>query len=389
MKPNGLKNIEDFMTDDLFVEWVLTPTEQNISFWAMYFADFPEQISLVEEAKEMVLQLNEIEQITAKKGDIEGNWKIIEQQTIKQELIEQPRLVPTIQKETSTRKIYNWRYISGIASLFFLAFLSYQFFQIGSTNEATISAAPTMEWHELKNTTAVATSLFLSDGSQVILEPFSSLKYPNLFLKKQREVVLKGEAFFDIARDTTQPFVVYANETITKVLGTSFTIKAFEGQKEVEVAVKTGKVAVYANVSSLPKKIIKEKEKFVIRTDEQILIPIPNKKLEVTPNQRVVFDKVKADMQKAVVKLPLPIKPVKQLPKFHFKEEPVAEVLKILGEAYELEMNYKQAKLDKCLITTTLEDVSLFAKLDIICQAMGLTYKEKAAAIYIYGGDCD
>ena len=71
---------------------------------------------------------------------------------------------------------------------------------------------------------------------------------------------MKGKAFFDIARDTSQPFVVYANETITKVLGTSFTIKAFEGEKDVEVSVKTGKVAVYANVSSLPKKIIKEKD---------------------------------------------------------------------------------------------------------------------------------
>ena len=389
MKPNGLKNIEDFIADDLFVEWVLTPDEQNISFWAMYLADFPEHISLVEEAKKVVLQLNEIEQITAIKGNTVENWKIIEQQTIKQDSIQQSPIAPSTTKESTVRNIYSWRYISAIASVLFLSLLTYQFFQVGSTNEETLSAVPSMEWQELKNTTAVATTLFLSDGSKVILEPFSSLKYPNLFLKKQREVVLKGEAFFDIARDTTQPFVVYANETITKVLGTSFTIKAFEGQKEVEVAVKTGKVAVYANVSSLPKKIIKEKEKFVIRTDEQILIPIPNKKLEVTPNQRVVFDKLKADMHKAVVKLPLPIRPVKQLPKFHFKEEPVSEVLKILGEAYELEMNYEQANLDKCLITTTLEDVSLFAKLDIICQAMGLTYKEQAASIYIYGGDCD
>ncbi len=380
MKPNGLENIEDFVISDVFIEWVLHPNEENITFWAAYLADFPEQIPLVEEAKALVLQLNQVEKISAPKGDFNRNWQVIQQQTkapLKQHF---PKI--------KVRKINWWSYAASIASVVFLTFLGYQFFESNNTSKEVVNETPSLVWQELKNTTAVATTLFLSDGSKVILEPFSSLKYPNLFLKKQREVVLKGEAFFDIARDTTQPFVVYANETITKVLGTSFTIKAFEGEKDVEVAVKTGRVAVYANVSSLPKKIIKEKEKFVIRTDEQILIPIPNKKLEVTPNQRVVFNKVKADMQRAVVKLPLPIKPVKQLPKFRFNDEPISEVLKTLGEAYELELVYDESTLNKCLITTTLEDVSLFAKLDIICQAMGMTYKEKDAVIYLYGGDC-
>ena len=380
MKPNGLEHIEDFISDDLFIDWVLNPTEENITFWAIYLADFPEKIPLVEEAKVLVSQLNQVENISASREDIKDNWKVIEQQT-KTSL---PKPKGKVRK--INRRSYS--YIAAIASVLLMSFLSYQFYQPTQATNKALSEKPEIIWQELKNTTAVATTLFLSDGSKVIIEPFSSLKYPNLFLKKQREVVLKGEAFFDIARDTTQPFVVYANETITKVLGTSFTIKAFEGEKDVEVSVKTGKVAVYANVSSLPKKIIKEKEKFVIRTDEQILIPIPNKKLEVTPNQRVVFNKVKAEMQRAVAKLPLPIKPVKQLPKFRFAEEPISEVLKTLGEAYELELVYDESILSKCLITTALEDVSLFAKLDIICQAMGMTYKEKDAVIYIYGGDC-
>ena len=353
---------------------------KNITFWATYLADFPEKMQLIEEAKALVLEIYEVESITAPKGDIEENWIVIQQQI-------------TQEKSKNIAKIRTlswWKYAAAIASLFLIGLFSLHFSQnsTSATNQLSEVTVPKCEWKELKNTTAVATTIVLSDGSKVVLEPFSSLKYPNCFLKNQREVVLKGEAFFDIARDTTKPFVVYANETITKVLGTSFTIKAFEGEKEVEVAVKTGKVAVYAQVNSLPKKIIGESEKFVIRTDEQILIPIPNKKLEVTPNQTVVFNKVKADMQKMVSKLPMPVKAVKQMVQFQFKKEPLPIVFEALGNVYGLEIKFDK-NLNNCLITTNLEEVSIFDKLDIICQAMDLKYEQQEAIIFVSGAGCE
>jgi len=377
MKPYDKYSFEDFISDDTFVDWVLSPTNQQTAFWQQFLQAHPNKASLIEEAKDLILQLHEVETLTIPQEHFQKNWTQISNQTINKEA-----KITTIKVSKKPR----WSYMIAASFALLLSALGVLFFQSTPTNaEQQLTTKPTMEWKELKNTTAIKQTIHLADGSVVILEPFSSLKYPSQFTKKQREVVLKGEAFFDIARDTTQPFVVYANETITKVLGTSFTIKAFEGEQEVEVAVKTGKVAVYANVNSLPKKIIKEKEKFVIRTDENLIIPIPNKKLEVTPNQRVVFNKVKADMQKSVAKLPLPIKPVKQLLKFRFYNEPVSEVLKALADVYELEINFDEKDLSNCLITTTLEEVSIFEKLNIICQAMNLTYQEQEAVIYIYG----
>lgn len=378
MRPNGLKNIEDFIVNDLFVEWVLTPNEENITFWASYLADFPDKMELVETAKILVLQLNEVESIVAPEGDFNYNWKIIQQKTVNQ--------VP--KKIAKIKKLNWWKYAAAIAALIVTTTIAFQFSPSNHSQTEQIAATPSLKWLELKNTTAVATTIHLSDGSKVILEPFSSLKYPNLFLKNQREVVLKGEAFFDIARDTTKPFVVYANETITKVLGTSFTIKAFEGEKEVEVAVKTGKVAVYAQVNSLPKKIIGKSEKFVMRTDEPVLIPIPNKKLEITPNQTVVFNKVKADMQKMVSALPLPVKPIQQLKQLKFIEEPLSIVLEALEKAYGLEINFDE-NIANCLINTKMEDVSIFDKLDIICHAMDLSYEKRAGSIYVSGAGCE
>jgi len=388
MKPYEQYSTIDFITDDFFIDWVLQPTPEHNQFWEVFLKNFPDKLSSIKEAKLIILNLQKAETLSDTQEHFQNNWNNIVQQTI---VKEKAKPIEKKIKPLTIKRAINWKqYAVAAAFLGLFSIIAIAFFQNNPVEQQKISATvPTMEWIEVKNTTVIEQVIQLVDGSTITLEPFSTLKYPTQFLKKQREVVLKGEAFFDIARDTTKPFVVYANETITKVLGTSFTIKAFEGEKEVEVAVKTGKVAVYANVNSLPKKIIEKKEKFVIRTDEQIFIPIPNKKLEVTPNQRVVFNKVRSDMTKAVAKLPLPVKPVKQLPKFRFVEEPLSEVFQALAAAYELDLHFDETHLDKCLITTNLEDVSIFSKLDIICQAMGLTYQEQNAVIHIYGGDCE
>ena len=96
------------------------------------------------------------------------------------------------------------------------------------------------------NSGSTAQKVTLQDGSTVILEPGGELRYNETFLNA-REVYLSGDAFFEVTKDASRPFLVYANEITTKVLGTSFRIKANQGEKEIVVAVKTGKVSVMAN----------------------------------------------------------------------------------------------------------------------------------------------
>ncbi|MEX2573257.1 MAG: FecR domain-containing protein [Balneolaceae bacterium] len=87
-------------------------------------------------------------------------------------------------------------------------------------------------------------SLQFSDGTRITVNGGSTLHYPDSFADDVREVYLEGEAFFDIKRDESRPFVVHAGNTTTKVLGTSFNIRAFKDQGEFHIAVKGGKVAV-------------------------------------------------------------------------------------------------------------------------------------------------
>ena len=134
---------------------------------------------------------------------------------------------------------YNFSYWGRIAALLIIigaAALAYFRFQE--------SAAPSL----LEKATAAneKTMLQLADGSQVWLNANSRLKYPKVFEGKVREVILEGEAFFDIAKDPEHPFIIRAQETITKVLGTSFNVRAVAGEKEVSVVVTEGKVAFAA-----------------------------------------------------------------------------------------------------------------------------------------------
>lgn len=84
----------------------------------------------------------------------------------------------------------------------------------------------------------------LDDGTKVILNSGSKISYTDHFAANKREVTLRGEAFFEVARDTTKPFVVVTLDVVTTVLGTSFNVRAYPDEKETKVAVASGKVKV-------------------------------------------------------------------------------------------------------------------------------------------------
>lgn len=84
------------------------------------------------------------------------------------------------------------------------------------------------------------TTIDLPDGTKVWLNQKSSLQYEKQFDK--RIVYLEGEAFFDVAKMNGKPFEIYAGKSKTRVLGTSFNVRAYPDENKVEIAVETGKV---------------------------------------------------------------------------------------------------------------------------------------------------
>ncbi len=91
--------------------------------------------------------------------------------------------------------------------------------------------------------------LLLSDGTQVRLNAGSSLFYPQRFsrLFSRRDVYLDGEAHFDVAKNSSQPFIVHVGNLKVKVLGTHFNVKAYPAEELVTTTLEQGRVKVYGD----------------------------------------------------------------------------------------------------------------------------------------------
>jgi transmembrane sensor len=107
----------------------------------------------------------------------------------------------------------------------------------------------------------------LKDGSTVLLNEGSRLEYPDNFVAGTREVILSGEAYFDIRHDALKPFIVHTGTVSTTVLGTAFNIRAYPDQKEITVTVTRGKVKVSDNRKTIG----------VITPNESIAVNLENK----------------------------------------------------------------------------------------------------------------
>lgn len=96
-------------------------------------------------------------------------------------------------------------------------------------------------WVEIKAPAWTRAQFSLPDGTTGWLNSSSSIRYNGIFTD-DRLINLTGEAYFDVARDEKNPFVVNAGDVMVKVLGTRFNIAAYENEKNVEVVLEEGKL---------------------------------------------------------------------------------------------------------------------------------------------------
>ncbi|HEY4206426.1 MAG TPA: FecR domain-containing protein [Puia sp.] len=103
----------------------------------------------------------------------------------------------------------------------------------------------------------------LPDGTQVWLNSDSKLSYLGDFTKV-REVSLSGEAFFDVAKDESRPFIIHTDKINVRVLGTAFNVKSYPADEAVEATLIRGKIEVTFNDRPTEKIILKPNERLVV-----------------------------------------------------------------------------------------------------------------------------
>lgn len=163
----------------------------------------------------------------------------------------------------------------------------------------------------------------LPDGSTVTLNAGSTLDYPEKFTGDERLVKLTGEAFFEITPDKTKPFKISANEVVVEVVGTSFTVNA-SPDGNVEVIVKTGKVAVYRSDNPSEKKVLEPGDKAEFSSE--------NKTISESKNDDENFMAWKTGT-------------------ISFKDEPLSNVVKTLNKYYDADIVITDDKISGLKLT--------------------------------------
>lgn len=346
---------EDFFWDESFRKWVLNPTEEDESRWAAWLEHHPEKTALVLRAQNLV---------RAVRPKVDPLPAYERQEAIRSILSSARQPVARHRPNGETGRTIWWV----AASVVFLTGIGllYKTSDNDQTNY-TVAAnyIPASSASELFNNTGEPQTFQLPDSSTIVLEPLGRISLSPDFNVSNRELTLTGKAFFDIKRNTSLPFLVYAGETITRVLGTQFTIDAKEEAPEIVVSVTSGTVSVFKAVDF-----------------DQDKAPDNESGVVLTPNQQVVFLKANAHVSRKLVEMPHLISVPGRSYTFEFDNTPLRDVFKVLSEAYGIDIVYSEPYQDRTL-TVSLEDEPLYEKLDIICRTMQLTYRTEDTRIYV------
>lgn len=151
--------------------------------------------------------------------------------------------------------------------------------------------------------------LTLADGTKVWLNASSRLSFPSSFTGNQRLVELEGEAYFEVTKDKSLPFIVRAKGTNIEVLGTAFNMMAYPDEANTKTTLVEGSVRVdYKNIS----KQLKPGLQAITNSSEPIRV-------------------VAADMKEALSW---------KEGYFYFKDEPLNSIMRKLQRWYNIEVIY-------------------------------------------------
>ena len=360
--------VDDFVTDDYFLQWVCQNDAEAEKFWNLFVSLHPEVKPKIDLARAIVLNLKSTGYTDITDNQIDGIWKDITK------AIDDSESLPG-------GKVRRFQIKYGIAaSLIAAAIFTGVFYLVkknAETAERNFSSYAQTDaegFVEEVNTSSNTARIHLSDGSVVSLEKNSRLIYKRDYKDSDsRHVYLTGGAFFEVAPNPGQPFFVHANEVITKVLGTCFTVKAYENEKDITVAVKSGKVSVFS-----PRKVSATPDKVHSEVDGVILLP----------NQQVVYQRAEESFDKTLVQSPVILTKPEETASFIFENTPIKDVFLALERAYGIEILFNEEAMKDCFITAPLGSEPVFEKLRIICRTIGASYEVIDTKIVINSTGC-
>lgn len=156
----------------------------------------------------------------------------------------------------------------------------------------------------------------LSDGTQVWMNAESKLEFPEKFNGHTREVILHGEAYFEVAKNAKQPFIVKTDYFHTKVLGTSFNIRAYS-ERDANVVLVEGSVAMTTKR--------KGQEPIILKPNQQATLQARQSALSIKEVDTYPYTQWRDGF-------------------FYFDDTPMIEIMQELGRWYNINIIFEEAK---------------------------------------------
>jgi transmembrane sensor len=219
----------------------------------------------------------------------------------------------------------------------------------------------------------------LEDGTIVILKPSATLRYPIHFSAEKREIYLTGEAFFKVSRNPGRPFLVYYNNIVTQVLGTSFIVKTNSETRKVEIVVLTGKVQVYENKKLLKVPNAFNKDGVIVTANQKALYDIDHRSFEATLADELIPIRNKKEDNKEDIK-------TNEL--VFSRATSLKEIFSLLEVMYGVDILVENENIYNCVFAGDLSQQSVYNKLKIICLTVDASYEINGTRILIRGKGC-
>jgi len=224
------------------------------------------------------------------------------------------------------------------------------------------------------------TNLVLPDGTKVWVNADTKLVYDKEFGNGTREVTLTGEAYCDVVKDHTRPFIIHTSAVQVRVLGTALNVRSYPTEKTTETTLIRGSVEVALNTNPDKKVILKPNEKVVIENAGALLpaqtadtASVRKPKLPMVINP-VHFDKKDQEIYETMW--------VKN--KLAFDETPFDKMIAELERWYNVQIIVKNKALGASTYTVTFENKSLDEVLEGLQFSAHFQYQAKDGIVTIW-----
>lgn len=198
---------------------------------------------------------------------------------------------------------------------------------------------------------------YLSDSTEVWLNAGSEFTYTSDYGTKNREVYLKGEAYFHVRKNRQLPFIVKTDAASVRVYGTKFSIRNYADMETVKIALQEGKIAL---------KFESENSQLFIKPEEEIVF----RKGRAGYSKKYIDIHNVADWRKGILR---------------FDTEPLSDIIQTLKRQYNVDIQMDDSHYnEKAFYGSFSIDQSITEILDIMCNGLDLQYEYKGNVYNIY-----